>query len=459
MAVPVLQGLVTSGNTRGRDSITRKVFYSYPTGSFPIAGFLSLTEEEETNSGKFTWFEDRHPDFRTIYKNISTTVVACDTTAPYSALTADIAALSNDDAYGINVEDRSYIQIGDVLDIGIYDLTTSAVVHCKLTVTELPDAPDTRVIGLVHGLTADLNVDFNYDYFTPATNLEVVRIDTNARAEGSGLGGDTGWLREPVEHYGYCQTLKNPFQLSEEEKVSAQDYDGKGVYETLYKQHALKHLESKEKLILFGERHIRTVNGIPTKYSGGIEFYLKEWEKADSPYRGTGSPAVTSDSDDNKRIIENAGGTMTYKQLLIYIERLFRETNNMSNAKICVCGGIAFMVLNEIFDGKVSFEESSIAGELKNFGATWKGVTTPYGDIHFVVHPLFRRDPERKYWLMFIDFGNLKWFYMKGRNTILRESVQDNDEDIRKDLFLTNGGVRVMFPESHMIIKNVKSAA
>lgn len=467
MAVPVLSGLVSVDALRGRDSIRRESFTIFPAGSFPLAGFLSLTEEEETNSGKFTWFEDRHPDFRTELEDISTTVPFCATTSPYGVLSADFD-LDVDDSLGINVADRQYIILGDVLNVKLYDNTTAGIVEVKLRVTILPSGAgnEGKVIGRVHGFSGTLDVDHDYDYGGAADETElVVRIDTNAREEGSDQTNESGWFREPVEHYGYVQTNINVFDLTEEAKVSVQDYDGEGAYDELFWQHNLKHMETLEKMIIDGHRHIRTVtdsNGISRqeKMSGGILWTLKEWEKADSTYRGgTGAPAITADTDDNKRIIENAAGTMSYKTFLGYVERLSRKTNNKNNAKLCVCGGIAFSVLNEIFDGKTQFEESSIAGELDKFGATWKGVTTPFLDIHFVVHPLFRSDPERKYWLMFVDMDHVKWMYLKNGDTKLIQNIQNPGEEVQRDKIRTMAGVKVMFPESHMLIKNVRTAA
>ncbi|MDB4507386.1 DUF5309 domain-containing protein [bacterium] len=453
--MPVIVGSVSASELRGRDNIRREAFRSRPTGSFPVAGFLSLTEEEEVNQEKFTWFEDRQPDFRTIMENISTTVVFANATTPYAALTADVVGLDNDDTICINVEDRSYITIGDVLDINLID--SSADSHsAKLRVTVLPDSISTRVVGKLHGLAAAITLDYNADHTTD----QYVRIDTNARGEGFDVGGETGWMREPVEFYNYCQIISNVFTLTETAKISAQDYDGKGAYETLYWQHQYKHMVQLENTILFGSRHQGTdADGNNTYATGGIEWLLKEWEKAGSDYRGSGSPAVTLDADDNKRLIENAGGTLSLDDIETYTERMFRETSGQANQKLCVCGGVAFGVLMKLFKDNTSFESSAVAGQEDLFGVKWKGMMCNYGDIHFVVHPLFRTDPERKHWLMFLDMGNIKWMYMKGRNTILKRDVGLKSADSQKDQILTNAGIRAMFPESHMIIKNVKTAA
>ena len=46
---------------------------------------------------------------------------------------------------------------------------------------------------------------------------------------------------------------------------------------------------------------------------------------------------------------------------------------------------------------------------------------------------------------------------MQGRDTELLKNRQNNDEDLRKDEWLTEAGLELRFPESHMYLQNVTS--
>ena len=56
-------------------NIRRKVFYSFPNGSAPLIGLLSMMKEEDTNDPEFGWWEKRLKEQITTTAYISTTVV------------------------------------------------------------------------------------------------------------------------------------------------------------------------------------------------------------------------------------------------------------------------------------------------------------------------------------------------------------------------------------------------
>ena len=81
-------------------------------------------------------------------------------------------------------------------------------------------------------------------------------------------------------------------------------------------------------------------------------------------------------------------------------------------------------------------------------------ISTSYGSMNFVAHPLFRNDMEDK--AVCIDLGNVSYRPLSGngvsRDTFVETNVQGNDIDGRKDMIITEAGLEVMLPETHAVI-------
>ena len=56
-----------------------------------------------------------------------------------------------------------------------------------------------------------------------------------------------------------------------------------------------------------------------------------------------------------------------------------------------------------------------------------------------------------------LEVRNLKYRYLTGRDTELLKERQPNNADYRQDEWLTECGIEIRFPESHMVLKGVNS--
>jgi hypothetical protein len=228
-----------------------------------------------------------------------------------------------------------------------------------------------------------------------------------------------------------------------------------------------------ERAFLFGERYADTTgisdgsaaSGRPVYYMGGILQFLAAYEAAFNDviitttgyplYRGAAQAAVTLDTADDKRIIENTSGVLDEKTLDGYLERCFRSTQNRANEKLGFCGGQFLNVLNQLYKSK-----SNLNSDIPMTDAYGMDVVrhrTPFGTIWWKTHPLFSLHQDLRASALIIDTGNLIYRYID--DTDLYENRQANDEDARRDEWLTECGLEVRFPESMMFIKNVQSYA
>jgi len=80
-------------------------------------------------------------------------------------------------------------------------------------------------------------------------------------------------------------------------------------------------------------------------------------------------------------------------------------------------------------------------------------IETIHGTLHLVKEPLFRGITSG--WMLFADMSKVAYRPLVGnginRDTYITTNVQSDDEDLRKDMILTEAGLEVTLPESHMM--------
>jgi hypothetical protein len=258
----------------------------------------------------------------------------------------------------------------------------------------------------------------------------------------------------PVSMYNYTQIFRTPFSITGSALKTSAKYDETGPYKDKAKEHSVFHMIEMEKNVLFGYRQkfVDSVSSLPTTTLGGIIYFLERWEAGDY-----GTVTATSDSDDDKRIITNASGTINEKTYDKYMERLFRVTNSTSNEKLCLCGSGFLNTLNQLYKSKVCLDTSIPMKDA--YGMNVVRSVSPFGTVLYKTHPLFNQNPTLRYNALFLDVKNLKYRPFIGRDTELLTGRQPNDADYRTDEWFTETGFEMRFPESHMYIQNVTDYA
>ena len=81
-------------------------------------------------------------------------------------------------------------------------------------------------------------------------------------------------------------------------------------------------------------------------------------------------------------------------------------------------------------------------------------IETIHGDLSMVKEPLFRGNSAG--FLALVDLDHVSYRPLVGnginRDTSITTNVQQADEDLRKDLILTEAGLEVTLPETHALI-------
>lgn len=418
----------------------RTVFYNYPNGSAPLVALLSMLKEESTNDPEFSIYEKRMPEQRTLTD-------AANAAGPFTTAGGDVdktAAgfnIAANDAARVHVLDTSGLRVGHIVQIApVPNGAASATFSLKGIITSIVSA----VKFEVRWLEAYTSVSNDTD----ANAIEVLVIG-NAASEAQ-VGAALAPYQVPTNFKNYTQIFRTPFQFSGTVLKTGLKFDRTGPYKDKAKDATLQNAIEMEKSFLFGvqQQYIDPTSGLPTRLTGGIEWYLRQWELG-SVY---GNTAATLDSDDTKRIITNASGAMSLATYNDYMERLFRVTSNKAQEKLVLCGSGFLSRLNTMFVGKGVLK---INQEVKEqFGWDIVSHLLPWGTVHYKTHPLFTQNATLRSCALFLDVWNLIYRYMDGRDTTLLKMRQPNNADYREDEWLGECGLELRFPESHMFIKN-----
>lgn len=434
----------------------RRVFHQYPNGAASLTGLLSLMETEATDNAEFGWFEKRYVQTQTILS-------AGGGDAPFSPTGSNTASasplsLAAGTVYRINVADTSQFRVTQVIHIQRLPLTNSTFIDVRGTVTEIVNSTHLE-FRCLEAAALVLNTTNTITSGTKGpVNAVVVPIGTSVEEGGSSTGN--GRLTIPCNPTNYTQIFRTPFSFTNTALQQPTNFDKTGIYREKAKDNCVDHMTEIEKAILFGTKSLATATAadgedVPIRTTGGVEYFLRQWEVAASIYRGSSSSALTADTDDEKRIIDNVTGTMTKAVFNSYIERAFRVTNNKSYEKLVLCGSGVLTTINDLIEARIVVNKNMPAES--TFGMNVTSIETPHGVLHFKSHPLFTEVSNWRYMMMILDVQNMRFRPLNNRDTMLRRGIQANDADRRKDEWLTEAGLEVRKPEANMIIKNFQA--
>lgn len=460
-------GITTTENwDTYRDKNRRRIVqYVYPQGKFPLLGLLSLMDTEEpTNDPHYSHWEYRWATPQSTIKLSTGSARPFRNSSDADALT-DAFTWTAGTSYYVYVDDESVFFKGDVFR-AVISLSSGDKRQIMGWLTAVPTASSGKI------LVKAINTQAYVDNSTAGTynNVGVVAIVAgNAFAEGrSGVDIQQRTVI-PVELYNYTQIHRTKISFTRREMKTPVQFDKSGTYKHRTREQLLRHMVGIEEMLFWGERRKdysaatvvpSTGVGMPTTFTGGILWYLKQWEKQYSLYRGgddssTGPAEVTADTDDNKRIIENTTGVITEEWWDTLMERCFRFCSNSSNEKLWIGGNKQLLVLTQLARSKQQLIAPTPAKDA--YGYQMYRWVTPFGDLYMKTHPLFNELAHLNYDAFILDVKNLRYVPYKDSDTVLLKNRGERDYDGIVNEWFTDAGLEVTQPESCMYIKNVQS--
>ena len=275
-------------------------------------------------------------------------------------------------------------------------------------------------------------------------NADAVVIGT-AFAEGS--GAPDVWSQELDNDYGYTQIFKTACEMSNTARATV--YRGYAdEWARLWNLKLREHKVDIERAMLFGMQGSQ--GGI--QYTDGIVGHVLK------NGTNTGGGALAAYAEDTPYLGGWATSEMTYDNLLGAFEVMYDPARGGSSNKLC----LASLPVISHFNKLSGFAEGSLANESRynferstgSFGHKIMRIETVHGDCSLVKEPLFRNNSSGL--MAFVDLDHVSYRPLVGngvnRDTSITTNVQQADEDLRKDMILTEAGLEISLPETHAVI-------
>ena len=283
---------------------------------------------------------------------------------------------------------------------------------------------------------------------TIADNAQCTVIGTSFE-EGS--GAPDVWSQEMENGFGYTQIFKTACEMSNTARATV--YRGYAdEWKRLWNLKLREHKVDIERAMLFGQQASR--GGI--QYSDGVVGQIIRNSTA------VADGSQMSYTEDKSYYKTNTAAQWTYDDLLTDFEVMYDPARGGSSSKLGLASLPVISYFNKLGNG-AGFVDLSIGGdsmrynfssEAGAFGHKVMKVQTIHGDLSLVKEPLFRGFSSG--FLALVDLDHVSYRPLVGngvnRDTSITTNVQQADEDLRKDMILTEAGLEVTLPETHALI-------
>lgn len=295
-----------------------------------------------------------------------------------------------------------------------FDLTSSNEGN-KFSVGDIVTLPGKKYnfkVADVSGATLTVTKELGGETGSQDLSDEPIWIIGNANEEGATLRTIKGTA--PEEKVGYCQIFRTPFGVTETSKqtettIKENDFD----YQRRKK--AIEHAREIETAFLFGKKQKDTTGSHPIRYTEGVLNAISTHTEAN----------VNSESDFEE-----------------FLEDAFKNGNTekyalMSPAFVTMINGWAKNLVTKV--------ESE-----KSYGITILKYESAHGTLNMIKHDLLKGTPYGNYCVV-LDMENLTYKYLQNRDTKLLTDRQANDEDSKKEEYLTECGLQIQLEETHAV--------
>ena len=400
----------------------------------PFFVYLSKVAKVPTDDPQFRFLEDRN---KIAITDRSFLIQAAVTLSAAGSLTT----VTFDTAGGASVD---WLVKGMVVAIGEDDDSTNQPAHNIVRIESLSDSgsyttAQVRTISKAGAASAELAIDDNTKCMVVGTSFE----------EGS--GSPDVWSQELDNDYGYTQIFKTACELTNTARATR--YRGYAdEWQRIWNLKLREHKVDIERAMLFGQR--ASIQGI--QYSEGIAGQIMKNSQSNAVVGG-GQVAYNEGEAYFKSV---TAAEWTYDDMLTDLEVIFDPARGGNSSKLALCSLPVISQFNKMGDG--GFIDNSTASTQAqymieraqgSFGHRVTKVDTIHGDITLIKEPLFRGLAAG--FMCMVDLDHVSYRPLVGnglnRDTHIITNVQSDDEDLRKDMILTEAGLEVSLPETHAL--------
>jgi hypothetical protein len=431
--------------TTGATTLDRRRKYAFGDGvaelmptATPLFSLATKYAKVPTNDPKFKMLEKRHIyQRRQFYSKAAlddldwSSGLALDNTDIYARCDANgvtqAAGVSFDT---LDAANANWLQAGTVVSFtdGVHTWTAYVSTHAAATTTLTVLSEDGATT------TADTATDV-----ASAT----IKGQVIGSSHGEATGAGAGWSDQMVDTEGYTQIFKTPTPMISGSGLATELRGIKNRFIEIYKESLAAHKLDIEMagMFGFGIGSLTDANSKPLRFTHG------------------GLPFIGDASGHSTAFTYGGSG---YDDFVDFLKEYMTPENGLEgNTRIAFVSRDIIAWLNKIGSDahssflKASFSSSGGQWNLDNvvgaFGLNITKLTTPFGALGFVNHPMLREDSENQG--LVVDFNHIKMRPLQGnginRDTSVYPHVEDNDTDGRVDLIMSEIGFEWDLPETH----------
>ena len=400
----------------------------------PFFVYLSKVAKVPTDDPQFRFLEDRNKIAITDRAFLVQAAVTLSAAGSLTTVTFDTAG-------GASVD---WLVKGMVIAIGEDDDSTNQPAHNIVRVESLSDSgayttASVRTISKAGAASAELAVDDNTKCMVIGTSFE----------EGS--GSPDVWSRELDNDYGYTQIFKTACELTNTARATR--YRGYAdEWQRIWNLKLREHKVDIERAMLFGQR--ASIQGI--QYSEGIAGQIMKNSQSNAVVGG----GQVSYNEGEAYFKSVTAAEWTYDDMLSDLEVIFDPARGGNSSKLALCSLPVISQFNKMGDGGF-IDGSTVSTQAQymieraqgSFGHRVTKIDTIHGDITLIKEPLFRGLAAGFTCMVDLDHVSYRPLVGNGlnRDTHIVTNVQSDDEDLRKDMILTEAGLEVSLPETHAL--------
>ena len=411
----------------------------------PFFVYLSKTAKLPTDDSLFRYLEDRtkiNYTSREFFIDGNMNGSAAVTAGTDYSLTVEAAEDSSDSTGNVD-----WLVKGMVIAIRTLGNATGAAGYGNVIVrvesAPVQNAADTTFVAKCISVSSTAS---NMNKILDAQRCQVIG---SAFAEGS--GSPDVFSDSLDDGFGYTQIFKTAAEISN----TAHATQLRGVsneFDRVLAQKLREHKIDIERAMLFNQK--ARIDGV--QYSEGLIGHIIKNSTVNAD--GATPLSYTSGKAYFRTLQESE---LTYDRLLSDFEVVFDPARGGSNERLALASLPVMSYFNKM--GAVSFSENSTNGtqyrinmdELSGqFGHKLMQLDTIHGTVYMVKEPLFRGHSSGM--MAMADMSKVYYRPLVGnginRDTQVMTNVQGADEDLRKDMILTEAGLEVCLPESHYLI-------
>ena len=397
----------------------------------PFFVYLSKVGKVPTSDSQFRFLEDR--------TKISIADRAFLAQAAFTAAAVgDTVTATFDTVGGASVD---WLIPGMVVSVGTVDTGTAQPEWCTVRIESVVDS------GAYSTAQVRTTAKSSAAALTVIDNTKCTVIGT---AFEEGTGAPDVWSQKLDNDYGYTQIFKTACEMTNTSRATV--YRGySDEWQRIWNLKLREHKVDIERAMLFGMRG--QTNGI--SYTDGIVGHII----ANSQAELADDTVQMSYNEDKGYLKTIQSSNWSYDSLLSDFEVIFDPARGGSGGKLA----LASLPVVSHFNKLGGFVSSSIDGTPGNynfersqgaFGHKVMKIETIHGDLSMVKEPLFRGNSAG--FLAMVDLDHVSYRPLVGnginRDTSITTNVQQADEDLRKDMILTEAGLEVSLPETHALI-------